>query len=152
MRILNAVSVLLVPMLYGSSGWAQAGQTDPFRPYKLNAGFMEVQVDNDNMHLEDFKIEAAHEGFLGKEPAKCSFSVKNRMVKKLQLSVGLALFDAKKGLVAAGGYNTVPVMGGFGPREAGNETFTLGFVEAVDLQKVEYYQLQVRHFLEEPTK
>lgn len=141
-------SVILVGLLFYVFVPASVGaesQQGEFLPFQPNE-FLEVSSMSPHARVEDLKVKAGEDSFLGKILARGEVNIKNLSNQKLQISVYLVLFDQHKNLVVAGNYSTISEFGGYEPRHTSTETIFLGYVD--DLSRVKYYQYRVVTFLE----
>jgi len=139
------IGLILAGILASPGQAEEATKKGSFLPFKLNE-FLDVSSGTDTVRIEDLKVTAGQDTFLGKMPVTAKVNIKNLSEKKLQVSIYLALFDEKMNLIAAGNYSTVSGMGGFGPRETSTETISLGY--ASDLSRAKLYQYRVVTFSE----
>ena len=144
-EVLFLIGLVFAGILASSGRAEEAKKEAGFLPFKLNE-FLDVSSGTDTVRIEDLKVTAGQDTFLGKMPVMAKVNIKNLTEKKLQLSIYLVLFDEKKNLIAAGNYSSVSGMGGFGPRETSTETISLGY--ASDLSRAKLYQYRVVTFSE----
>jgi|GEM_PF-6357758 len=114
------LSHIFVPASVGAES-----QQRGFLPFKPNQ-FLEVSSMSLHARVEDLKVKAGEDSFLGKILARGEVNIKNLSNQKLQISVYLVLFDQHKNLVVAGNYSTFSEFGGYEPRHTSTEKISWG--------------------------